>query len=120
MEDNDVFFFCSLLSLYDGVKLLELLADKIHLTTSSFINIRYTTAPRVCQCFETESYIYPLDAKVSLWLCVASVVGPALTFRIHQNERNMTAAEVAAKAGEAENTHTHTHTHADTFPYPHI
>ncbi|XP_056280004.1 protein tyrosine phosphatase receptor type Na isoform X2 [Pseudoliparis swirei] len=27
------------LSLYDGVKLLELLADKIHLTTSSFVNI---------------------------------------------------------------------------------
>uniref|UniRef100_UPI003AAA6B58 receptor-type tyrosine-protein phosphatase-like N n=1 Tax=Centroberyx gerrardi TaxID=166262 RepID=UPI003AAA6B58 len=54
------------LSLYDGVKLLELLADKIHLTTSSFINI--------------------------------SVVGPALTFRIRQNEQNMTAAEVAAKA----------------------
>uniref|UniRef100_A0A8D3BLX7 Protein tyrosine phosphatase receptor type Na n=1 Tax=Scophthalmus maximus TaxID=52904 RepID=A0A8D3BLX7_SCOMX len=56
------------LSLNDGVKLLELLADKIHLTTSSFINI--------------------------------SVVGPALTFRIRQNEHNMTAAEVAAKAGE--------------------
>uniref|UniRef100_A0A8C4EUQ8 Protein tyrosine phosphatase receptor type Na n=1 Tax=Dicentrarchus labrax TaxID=13489 RepID=A0A8C4EUQ8_DICLA len=56
------------LDLYDGVKLLELLADKIHLTTSSFINI--------------------------------SVVGPALTFRIRQNEHNMTAAEVAAKAGE--------------------
>ncbi|XP_031714544.1 protein tyrosine phosphatase receptor type Na [Anarrhichthys ocellatus] len=54
------------LSLYDGVKLLELLADKIHLTTSSFINI--------------------------------SVVGPALTFRIRQNDHNMTAAEVAAKA----------------------
>ncbi|KAI3356152.1 hypothetical protein L3Q82_017406, partial [Scortum barcoo] len=54
------------LSLYEGVKLLELLADKIHLTTSSFINI--------------------------------SVVGPALTFRIRQNEHNMTAAEVAAKA----------------------
>ncbi|KAF7649586.1 hypothetical protein LDENG_00139060 [Lucifuga dentata] len=54
------------LSLYDGVKLLELLANKIHLTTSSFINI--------------------------------SVVGPALTFRIRQNEQNMTAAEVAAKA----------------------
>uniref|UniRef100_A0A3Q1C547 Protein tyrosine phosphatase receptor type Na n=2 Tax=Amphiprion TaxID=80969 RepID=A0A3Q1C547_AMPOC len=53
------------LSLYDGVKLLELLADKIHLATSSFINI--------------------------------SVVGPALTFRIRQNEHNMTAAEVAAK-----------------------
>uniref|UniRef100_A0A1A8Q7Z0 Protein tyrosine phosphatase, receptor type, Na n=1 Tax=Nothobranchius rachovii TaxID=451742 RepID=A0A1A8Q7Z0_9TELE len=54
------------LSLYDGVKLLELLADKIHLTTSSFINI--------------------------------SVVGPALTFRVRQNEQNMTVAEVAAKA----------------------
>ncbi|XP_069010707.1 protein tyrosine phosphatase receptor type Na isoform X1 [Embiotoca jacksoni] len=54
------------LGLYDGVKLLELLADKIHLTTSSFINI--------------------------------SVVGPALTFRIRQNEHNMTAAQVAAKA----------------------
>ncbi|XP_041858051.1 protein tyrosine phosphatase receptor type Na isoform X2 [Melanotaenia boesemani] len=59
------------LSLYDGVKLLELLADKIHLTTSSFINI--------------------------------SVVGPALTFRIRQNEHNMTAAEVAAKAVSAKN-----------------
>uniref|UniRef100_A0A3Q4APK6 Uncharacterized protein n=1 Tax=Mola mola TaxID=94237 RepID=A0A3Q4APK6_MOLML len=54
------------LSLYNGVKLLELLADKIHLTTSSFINI--------------------------------SVVGPALTFRIRQNDHNMTAAVVAAKA----------------------
>ncbi|KAM8856572.1 protein tyrosine phosphatase receptor type Na [Spinachia spinachia] len=54
------------LSLYDGVNLLELLAHKIHLTTSSFINI--------------------------------SVVGPALTFRIRQNDHNMTAAEVAAKA----------------------
>ncbi|KAG7265678.1 hypothetical protein CRUP_027755, partial [Coryphaenoides rupestris] len=51
------------LSLYDGIKLLELLADKINLATSSFINI--------------------------------SVVGPALTFRIRQNEHNMTAAEVA-------------------------
>uniref|UniRef100_A0A3B4XHI3 Protein tyrosine phosphatase receptor type Na n=1 Tax=Seriola lalandi dorsalis TaxID=1841481 RepID=A0A3B4XHI3_SERLL len=70
------------LGLYDGVKLLELLADKIHLTTSSFINI--------------------------------SVVGPALTFRIRQNEHNMTAAEVAAKAGETQNTHTHTHTYLPT------
>lgn len=34
-----------------------------------------------------------------LWLCVGSVLGPALTFRIRQNEQNMTAAEVAAKAG---------------------
>ncbi|XP_040003585.1 protein tyrosine phosphatase receptor type Na [Xiphias gladius] len=59
------------LSLYDGVKLLELLADKIHLTTSSFINI--------------------------------SVVGPALTFRIRQNEHNMTAAEVAAKSVSEKN-----------------
>uniref|UniRef100_A0A8C9Y727 Protein tyrosine phosphatase receptor type Na n=1 Tax=Sander lucioperca TaxID=283035 RepID=A0A8C9Y727_SANLU len=63
-----MFFIRSPLSLYDGVKLLELLADKIHLTTSSFIKI--------------------------------SVVGPALTFRIRQNEHNMTAEEVAAKAGE--------------------
>ncbi|XP_072301153.1 protein tyrosine phosphatase receptor type Na isoform X2 [Eucyclogobius newberryi] len=54
------------LGLYDGVKLVEILANKIHLTTSSFINI--------------------------------SVLGPALTFRIRQNEHNMTAAEVAAKA----------------------
>ncbi|XP_017279362.1 protein tyrosine phosphatase receptor type Na isoform X2 [Kryptolebias marmoratus] len=61
----------SRLTLYDGVKLLELLADKIHLTTSSFINI--------------------------------SVVGPALTFRIRQNEHNMTAAEVAAKAVSEKN-----------------
>ncbi|CDQ99270.1 unnamed protein product, partial [Oncorhynchus mykiss] len=30
---------CLPLSLYDGVKLLELLAERIHLTTSSFINI---------------------------------------------------------------------------------
>uniref|UniRef100_A0A3B5LS84 Protein tyrosine phosphatase receptor type Na n=1 Tax=Xiphophorus couchianus TaxID=32473 RepID=A0A3B5LS84_9TELE len=65
------FFFCSPLSLYDGVKLLQLLAEKIHLTTSSFINI--------------------------------SVVGQALTFRIRQNEHNMTAAEVAAKAESEKN-----------------
>lgn len=37
---NDVCFIRSPLSLYDGVKMLDLLADKIHLTTSSFINIR--------------------------------------------------------------------------------
>ncbi|KAM9343493.1 protein tyrosine phosphatase receptor type Na [Pholidichthys leucotaenia] len=61
----------SSLSLYDGVKMLELLADKIHLATSSFINI--------------------------------SVVGPALTFRIRQNEHNMTAAAVAAKAVSEKN-----------------
>lgn len=40
-------------------------------------------------------------------VCVSSVVGPALTFRIRQNEHNMTAAEVAAKAGEA-GKHTNT------------
>ncbi|KAM9710009.1 protein tyrosine phosphatase receptor type Na isoform 1-T1 [Menidia menidia] len=59
------------LSLYDGAKLLELLADKIHLTTSSFINI--------------------------------SLVGSALTFRIRQNEHNVTAADVAAKAVSEKN-----------------
>ncbi|XP_068602342.1 protein tyrosine phosphatase receptor type Na [Brachionichthys hirsutus] len=59
------------LSLYDGVKLLELLADKIHLTTSSFINV--------------------------------SAVGPALTFRIRQNEHNTTAAAVAARAVSEKN-----------------
>ncbi|XP_015259190.1 PREDICTED: receptor-type tyrosine-protein phosphatase-like N [Cyprinodon variegatus] len=59
------------LNLYDGVKLLQLLAEKIHLTTSSFINI--------------------------------SAVGQALTFRIRQNEHNMTAAEVAAKAESEKN-----------------
>ncbi|XP_061142596.1 protein tyrosine phosphatase receptor type Na [Syngnathus typhle] len=59
------------LSLYDGVKLVELLAEKMHLTTSSFINI--------------------------------SVVGPALTFRIRQNEHNVTAAEVADKAVSEKN-----------------
>lgn len=34
------FVLVSSLTLIDGVKLLELLADKIHLTTRSFINIR--------------------------------------------------------------------------------
>lgn len=42
-------FSCSPLSLYDAVKLLGLLADKIHLTTSSFINIRYRRARRGIQ-----------------------------------------------------------------------
>lgn len=41
-------FSCSPLSLYDAVKLLGLLADKIHLTTSSFINIRYRFSTSVC------------------------------------------------------------------------
>lgn len=52
---------------------------------------------------------------VSLWFCFASVVGPALTFRVRQNEHNMTAAEVAAKAGEAQK-HTHTDTLTPTHP----
>uniref|UniRef100_A0A8C7CDN7 Protein tyrosine phosphatase receptor type Na n=1 Tax=Oncorhynchus kisutch TaxID=8019 RepID=A0A8C7CDN7_ONCKI len=56
------------LSLYNGVKLLGVLAERIHLTTSSFINI--------------------------------SVVGPALTFRIRQNPQNMSAEDMAEKAGE--------------------
>uniref|UniRef100_H2UFW5 Protein tyrosine phosphatase receptor type Na n=1 Tax=Takifugu rubripes TaxID=31033 RepID=H2UFW5_TAKRU len=65
-EYGYIFTNQSLLTLYDGVKLLGLLADRIHLSTSSFINI--------------------------------SVVGPAVTFRLRQNEHNVTAAEVAAKA----------------------
>uniref|UniRef100_A0A8C9U2K4 Protein tyrosine phosphatase receptor type N n=1 Tax=Scleropages formosus TaxID=113540 RepID=A0A8C9U2K4_SCLFO len=56
------------LSLFDGVRLLETLAERIHLTTSTFINI--------------------------------SVVGPALTFRIRQNGQNLSADDVAEKAGE--------------------
>uniref|UniRef100_H2UFW4 Protein tyrosine phosphatase receptor type Na n=1 Tax=Takifugu rubripes TaxID=31033 RepID=H2UFW4_TAKRU len=75
-EYGYIFTNQSLLTLYDGVKLLGLLADRIHLSTSSFINI--------------------------------SVVGPAVTFRLRQNEHNVTAAEVAAKAGEA-GKHTNTH-----------
>uniref|UniRef100_A0AAY4CFX7 Uncharacterized protein n=1 Tax=Denticeps clupeoides TaxID=299321 RepID=A0AAY4CFX7_9TELE len=58
----------SQLSLSDGVRLLQALAERIHLATSSFINI--------------------------------SVVGPALTFRIRQNSQNVSAEEVANKAGE--------------------
>ncbi|KAJ8352772.1 hypothetical protein SKAU_G00242480 [Synaphobranchus kaupii] len=54
------------LSLFDGVRLLETLAERIHLTTSTFINI--------------------------------SVVGPALTFRIRQNNQNLSADDVAHKA----------------------
>lgn len=47
-------FSCSPLSLYDGVKLLGLLADRIHLSTSTFINIRY--APQhLCVLGELES-----------------------------------------------------------------
>ena len=60
----------------------------------------FSTFQHACPCF----------------LCVTSVVGPALTFRIRQNEHNMTAAEVAAKAGETLALHTQTaaptHTHA--------
>lgn len=57
---------------------------------------------------------------MSLWFCVASVVGPALTFRIRQNEHNMTAAEVAAKAGEAQkHRHRHTNTYLLTHTHKH-
>ena len=46
-----IVFTPSPLSLYDGIKLLELLADKIHLATSSFINIRYLhECEFVCEC----------------------------------------------------------------------
>uniref|UniRef100_A0A7N8X5A9 Protein tyrosine phosphatase receptor type Na n=1 Tax=Mastacembelus armatus TaxID=205130 RepID=A0A7N8X5A9_9TELE len=40
---------------------------------------------------------------VRVRVCVCSVVGPALTFRIRQNEHNMTAAQVAAKADSEKN-----------------
>ncbi|XP_078085416.1 receptor-type tyrosine-protein phosphatase-like N [Mustelus asterias] len=54
------------LTLSDGIKLLESLAQQIHLATVSFINI--------------------------------SVIGPALTFRVRQNDQNLTIAEVTNKA----------------------
>ncbi|XP_039998096.1 receptor-type tyrosine-protein phosphatase-like N [Xiphias gladius] len=54
------------LGLNDGVRLLELLSERIGLSTGSFINI--------------------------------SVVGPAITFRIRPNSKNLTAGKVAATA----------------------
>uniref|UniRef100_A0A8C6M5Q6 Protein tyrosine phosphatase receptor type Na n=1 Tax=Nothobranchius furzeri TaxID=105023 RepID=A0A8C6M5Q6_NOTFU len=47
-----------------------------------------------------EPFIEGADAKEEYGYIVTnqSVVGPALTFRIRQNEQNMTVAEVAAKA----------------------
>lgn len=82
------------------MKLLGLLADRIHLSTSSFISIRY----RLQQPSAVWNFTLPLEI---MGVCVSSVVGPALTFRIRQNKHNMTAAEVAAKAGEA-GKHTNT------------
>ncbi|XP_037706264.1 receptor-type tyrosine-protein phosphatase-like N isoform X3 [Choloepus didactylus] len=55
------------LSLAAGVKLLEILAEHVHVSSGSFINI--------------------------------SVVGPALTFRIRHNERNLSLADVTQQAG---------------------
>uniref|UniRef100_A0A8C9TWJ7 Protein tyrosine phosphatase receptor type N n=1 Tax=Scleropages formosus TaxID=113540 RepID=A0A8C9TWJ7_SCLFO len=54
------------LSLFDGVQLLETLANKIKIPVSTFINI--------------------------------SVVGPALMFRLRQNQQNMSASDVADRA----------------------
>ena len=59
-----------------------------------------------------------------VWVCVyvcnlslcSSVVGPALTFRIRQNAQNLSAADVAEKAGE---THTHTLTCIHTLTHTH-
>uniref|UniRef100_A0A8D3DCK8 Protein tyrosine phosphatase receptor type Na n=1 Tax=Scophthalmus maximus TaxID=52904 RepID=A0A8D3DCK8_SCOMX len=52
-------------------------------------------------------YLASAHIKSCVCLCalvwVSSVVGPALTFRIRQNEHNMTAAEVAAKAVSEKN-----------------
>uniref|UniRef100_A0A672IR46 Protein tyrosine phosphatase receptor type Nb n=1 Tax=Salarias fasciatus TaxID=181472 RepID=A0A672IR46_SALFA len=55
------------LDLNDGVRLLELLSERVGLSTDSFFNI--------------------------------SVVGPAITFRIRPNSKNLTAGDVADKAG---------------------
>uniref|UniRef100_A0A672INS4 Protein tyrosine phosphatase receptor type Nb n=1 Tax=Salarias fasciatus TaxID=181472 RepID=A0A672INS4_SALFA len=54
------------LDLNDGVRLLELLSERVGLSTDSFFNI--------------------------------SVVGPAITFRIRPNSKNLTAGDVADKA----------------------
>ncbi|XP_040887882.1 receptor-type tyrosine-protein phosphatase-like N isoform X2 [Toxotes jaculatrix] len=54
------------LSLNDGVRVLELLSERMGLSTGSFINI--------------------------------SVVGPAITFRIRPNSKNLTAGDVAEAA----------------------
>ncbi|MFT7818046.1 receptor-type tyrosine-protein phosphatase-like N [Arapaima gigas] len=56
------------LSVFDGVRLLETLADKINLPVSTFINV--------------------------------STVGPALMFRVRQNQQNLSAGDVADKAVE--------------------
>ncbi|XP_064420129.1 protein tyrosine phosphatase receptor type Na [Latimeria chalumnae] len=57
-----------LLDLVDGARLLQALAERVHLSTSTFINI--------------------------------SVVGPALTFRVRQNDHNMSTSDVADRAAE--------------------
>uniref|UniRef100_A0AAX7T644 Protein tyrosine phosphatase receptor type Na n=1 Tax=Astatotilapia calliptera TaxID=8154 RepID=A0AAX7T644_ASTCA len=65
-----------------------------------------SVVPRQLVCCTLHSCIFAVFGDptcVSLCLCVASVVGPALTFRIRQNEHNMTAAEVAAKAVSEKN-----------------
>uniref|UniRef100_A0A7N8X7K4 Protein tyrosine phosphatase receptor type Nb n=1 Tax=Mastacembelus armatus TaxID=205130 RepID=A0A7N8X7K4_9TELE len=62
-----VFCRCSPLSLGDGLRLLELLSERIGLSTGAITDI--------------------------------SVVGPAVSFRIRPNSQNLTAADVAQKAG---------------------
>uniref|UniRef100_A0A4W4GQ83 Protein tyrosine phosphatase receptor type Na n=1 Tax=Electrophorus electricus TaxID=8005 RepID=A0A4W4GQ83_ELEEL len=68
----------SSLSLYDGVKLLETLADRIRLTTSSFINFR-------------------CDKET----VIAAAHSPSVSSRvIRQNSLNLNAEDVASQAGE--------------------
>ncbi|KAH0621206.1 hypothetical protein JD844_022279 [Phrynosoma platyrhinos] len=59
------------LGLAAGIRLLEILAEHVHLSTASFINIRQVAE---------------------------NVVGPALTFRIRQNHQNLSLGDVANRA----------------------
>ncbi len=101
-------FPCSPLSLYDGVKLLETLAERIHLSTSSFITHKVKCVC-VCVCvFVLIDYWTQGESKRKLDLsavCLCSVVGSALTFRIRQNALNLSAEDVANKAGEWQAVH---------------
>uniref|UniRef100_A0A7N6AC42 Protein tyrosine phosphatase receptor type Na n=1 Tax=Anabas testudineus TaxID=64144 RepID=A0A7N6AC42_ANATE len=56
-----------------------------------FTVLKHEMCHRACVC---------VCVCVCVCIYVSSVVGPALTFRIRQNEHNMTAADVAAKASE--------------------
>uniref|UniRef100_A0A7N6FGJ8 Protein tyrosine phosphatase receptor type Na n=1 Tax=Anabas testudineus TaxID=64144 RepID=A0A7N6FGJ8_ANATE len=59
-----------------------------------FTVLKHEMCHRACVC---------VCVCVCVCIYVSSVVGPALTFRIRQNEHNMTAADVAAKANAERN-----------------